>query len=100
MSSYKIEVKEEGEHLVMKYTGDAQFLVDGCAEELRANRERGRPREMPWMRRTMSIDQVVLMEIAREHNLSPFDDRVFEIARGRDYSKFRTVDDKRYFRGR
>ncbi len=81
------------------YKGDAQSLVDACAAEARAHRERGRQVNGD-MRRVMSIDQVVLMDIAKKHGLSPFDPRVFEIAKGRDYSKFRTVDDRRYFRGR
>ena len=52
------------------------------------------------MRKIMAIDKIVLMEVAKQNGLSPFDPRVFEIMKGRDYSKFRTVDDKLLWKGK
>jgi len=40
------------------------------------------------------------MGIAQKHGLNYFDPAVFEIAKDRDYSKFRCVEDKRLFRSR
>lgn len=104
--SYRVTYHEEADgRVVLRYSGDAQMLVDACADEAKANREQfgrhssaGMRRSM-GLRRTMSIDPVVLMEIARQHGISdPFDPAVFAIAKGRDYSKFRCVEDKLLFK--
>lgn len=99
--TYKVDVKQEADGtLVMRYSGDAQYLVDACAHEARGNREAGGHRAMPDMRKIMRLDPVVLMDIAHRHGLDYYDPQVFEIAKGRDYSKFRTVNDRLLFRGK
>ena len=100
--SYKITATEDAEgRTILRYSGDAQSLVDACAEEVRARREHGKFSARPSdMRKVMSLDPVVLMGIAQKHGLNYFDPAVFEIAKDRDYSKFRCVDDKRLFRSR
>lgn len=52
------------------------------------------------MRKVLSIDPIVLMQIAQEKGLDYFDPAVFDIAMGRDYSRFRTVEDKLLFKDR
>lgn len=88
--------------MVLRYSGDAQSLIDACAKEATANRES--PRRISsataGMRRTMSLDPVVLMDIAQKHGVNYFDPAVFEIAKDRDYSRFRCVEDKTLFRSR
>lgn len=99
--TYRITYREDAEgHSILQYSGDAQALVDACAAEARANRETSMPLAKRGMRKTMSLDPVVLMDIAHKNGLSYFDPAVFEIAKDRDYSKFRTIEDKRYFRSR
>lgn len=100
--SYRITYRQEsdGTH-VLQYSGDVQNLVDACADEARARREMVRT-TVPGsrMRKMMSIDPLVLMQIAQQRGLDYFDPAVFQIARGRDYSRFRTVDDKLFFKDR
>lgn len=100
--SYRIKYEEDSQgNYILKYSGDVQNLVDACADEVKANREqRGRfASNQSDMRKMMSLDPVVLMEIARQHGISdPYDQAVFEIAKGRDYSRFRTKDDALYFK--
>ena len=101
MSSYRITYDEDAQgNMILRYSGDVQNLVDACAEDVRLNREQRGPHAAGKsdLRKMMSLDPVVLMEIAKQNNLSPFDPAVFEIAKGRDYSRFRTVDDKLYFK--
>jgi len=99
--SYRITYHQDADgNDILRYSGDAQALVDACAAEARANREASIPLAKRGMRKTMSLDPVVLMDIAHKHGLNYFDPAVFEIAKDRDYSKFRTVEDKRYFRSR
>lgn len=96
--SYRIKYREEPDGTaVLEYSGDVQNLVDACADEARAKREM---KTRSHMRKMMSIDPVVLMQIAHEHGLDYFDPQVFEIAKGRDYARFRTTDDKLYFKDR
>lgn len=99
--SYRISYHEETDGtMVLRYSGDVQNLVDACASEVRGNREQfGRTGPKNDFRRTMSLDPVVLMEIARKHGITdPFDPAVFEIAKGRDFSRFRCIDDKLLFK--
>lgn len=101
--SYRITYHEEADGTVhLRYHGDAQGLVDACAAEARGQREAPRPISdaRANMRKTMSLDPVVMMQIAIERGI-PFDDlpAIFKVARDRDYSKFRCVDDARLFRG-
>ena len=99
--SYRIKYREDADgNPILQYSGDAQALVDACAEEVRARREHGTSRRPADIRKVMSLDPVVLMDIAQKNGLSYFDPAVFEIAKDRDYSKFRCVDDKRLFRSR
>jgi hypothetical protein len=98
---YRIRYKTDADgNDILEYSGDVQSLVDACADEARARREMPTMKPGSHMRKMMSIDPIVLMQIAQEHGLSYFDPAVFEIARGRDYSRFRTVDDKIFFKDR
>ena len=91
--SYNITYHEESDGtVVLKYTGDVQLLVDACASEMRGHREQGKPKSD--LRRTMSLDPVVMMQIAQENGLDFYDPAVFDIASGRDYSRFRCIEDK------
>lgn len=101
--SYSITATEDAEgRTILRYRGDAQALVDACADEARGWRERGvfAPR-LANRRKIMSLDPVVAMEIARAHGI-PYSnlDAIFKIAHGRDYSRFRCVDDTRLWKGR
>ncbi len=99
--SYRITYHEDADgNSILRYSGDVQGLVDACAKEVRGNRENRKPisTRTANMRRTMSLDPVVMMSICHEHRIPYWDlDAIFKVARDRDYSKFRTVDDKRYF---
>ena len=99
--SYRISYDEDADgHPILKYTGDAQGLVDACAKEARARRENPKPISdtSSNMRKMISLDPVVAMEIARVHGIPYWDmAAIFKVARGRDYSRFRCVDDARYF---
>lgn len=97
---YRITYHEQDDKIILRYQGDAQALVDACAKEARANRERPKPvsAKNAGMRRMMALDPVVMMSIAHEHGIPYWDlDAIFKIAHDRDYSKFRCVDDKRFF---
>lgn len=99
---YRIRYKQDSEgNDILEYSGDLQNLVDACADEARARREMGNQRKGGFsMRKMMSIDPIVLMQIAQANGLDYFDPAVFEIAKGRDFSRFRTADDKLYFKDR
>lgn len=95
--SYRIRYHEDSEgHTVLQYSGDAQHLVDACAQQVRAQREA--PKRS--FKQMMSLDPVVLMDIAHKHGIPYYDPAVFEIAKDRDYSRFRCAEDKRYFKSR
>ncbi len=97
--SYRTTYHEEADGtMVLKYHGDAQAIVDNCAAEAREQREN--PKFAPKYRKLMSVDPVVLMDVAQKAGLNVFDPAVFEILRGRDYSKFRVANDKRLWKGR
>ena len=95
--SYRITYSEDATgQITLRYSGDVQGLVDACAQEARAHREHyGRfGANKKDFRPTLSLDPVVAMMIMKEHGIEdPFDPRIFEIASGRDYSKFRRIDD-------
>jgi hypothetical protein len=93
--SYRITYDEDADgNSILRYSGDAQGLVDACAEEARNRREHGRfASDKGEMRKILSLDPVVLMEVARQRGMNPFDPALFDVFKGRDYSKFRTVDD-------
>lgn len=92
--SYRITASEDAEgRTILRYSGDAQNLVDACAARARAHREHGKFAPSQDMRKVMSIDPVVMMEIARLHGLAYNDPAIFQIAKGRDYARFRCVDD-------
>lgn len=92
--SYRITVTDEAdERTVMRYSGDAQNLVDACAARARAHREEGRFAPGRDVRKIMSLDPIVMMQIAHQHGLAYNDPAIFQIAKGRDYAKFRCVDD-------
>ncbi len=100
--SYRITYHQESDgREVLRYSGDVQGLVDACAKEVAANREN--PKKVSGrnsnMRRTMSLDPVVMMDICHKHGI-PYDDleAIFAVAKDRDYSRFRCVDDKTLFR--
>ena len=92
--SYKITASEDSEgRTILRYSGDAQGLVDACAARARAHREHGHFAPTRDIRKVLSLDPIVMMQIAHEHGLQYNDPAIFEIAKGRDYSKFRCVDD-------
>lgn len=99
--SYRITYHEDADgNSILRYSGDVQGLVDACAKEATANRMNRKSLSSATsnMRRTLSLDPVVLMSICHKHGIPYWDlDAIFKVARDRDYSKFRTVDDKRYF---
>lgn len=96
--SYRITYDEDSEgRPILRYHGDVQTLVDACADEARGRREQGTKNDL---RRTLSLDPVVMMQIALENGLDFFDPAVFDIASGRDYSRFRCIDDKRMWKHR
>lgn len=98
---YRITYHEDATgHTVLKYSGDAQDIVDQAAAEAREHREHGRHAGISEFRKVMELDPIVMMEVARIHGLDPYDSKVVDIMMGRDYSKFRCVDDKRLFSGR
>lgn len=99
--SYRITYREDADgNSILQYSGDVQNLVDACADEARARREMPRMKRGSHMRKVLSINPIVLMQIAQEKGLDYFDPAVFDIAMGRDYSRFRTVDDKLLFKDR
>ncbi|MDE2101735.1 MAG: hypothetical protein KGL39_31100 [Patescibacteria group bacterium] len=100
--TYRVTYDEDADgRSILRYSGDAQGLIDACAKEARDAREHGRFTKRPHhMRKIMSVDPVVMMDIAHKTGLDYFDPAVFEILKGRDYSKFRTVDDRRLWRGK
>ena len=92
--SYKITATEDSDgRTVLRYHGDAQAIVDAAAAEAREHREHGRFSGRSDFRKIMELDMVVMMDVARSHGLSYFDPKIAEIMMGRDYSKFRCVDD-------
>lgn len=93
--SYRITVTDDSDgRTVLRYSGDAQNLVDACAARARAHREEGHFAPKADMRKVLSLDPVVMMQIAHQHGLAYNDPAIFQIAKGRDYAKFRCVDDK------
>lgn len=104
MNDYRISYHEDADgNSVLRYSGDASALIDACAKEVAANREKGktRIREQNFGRRMMCLDPVVMMEVARQNGITDyFDPAIRKIMRGRDYSKFRTAEDTRYFKDR
>lgn len=98
--SYKITYHERSDGTsVLQYSGDAQGLVDHCAEYARAYREHGVPNGMQiGARKMLSIDPVVAMDVAQKRGMDFFNPDLWNIFKDRDYSKFRCIDDKRYFR--
>ena len=103
--SYRITVKEGPDgHGVIQYSGDAQGLVDHCAEYARSFREG--ERRMNGMgigaRKVLSIEPVVAMDVAQKRGMDYYKPDLWKEFYGRDYSKFRCVDDKSLFgrRGR
>ena len=101
--SYKISYSEDASgNAVLRYSGDAQGLVDHCADYARAHRENGGVKNANGLgvgaRKVLSLDPVVMMEIAHKHGLDYFDPAIYDIAMGRDYSKFRCIDDKLRFK--
>lgn len=99
---YKITYHEDAMtgNMVLKYSGDAQAIVDAAAAEARGHREHGRFSGRSEFRKVMELDPIVMMEVARQNNLSYYDKKVVEIMMGRDYSKFRCVDDPLLFKSR
>ena len=95
----RITYSEDAEgRVILKYSGDAQSIVDACAEAARETRELRPRRGVANMRKIMSVHPHVAMEIAHRHGLDYYDPAIFEYLKDRDYSRFRTVDDKRLFR--
>ncbi len=98
---YKIKYHEDAEgRTVLQYTGDAQAIVDAAAAEAREHREHGRFSGRSEFRKVLELDPIVMMQIAQQNGLDYFDPKVMEIAMGRDYSKFRCVDDPLLFKRR
>lgn len=92
--SYTITPKMDSDgNLHLQYRGDAQAVVDHCADFARGMRERSTT-AMPKRRKIMSVPPEVMMKVAIEHGI-PFHNTsaIWEILKGRDYSKFRCVDD-------
>lgn len=98
--SYRITATEDSEgRTILRYSGDAQGLVDACAARARAHREHGRFAPKGDIRKVLSLDPVVMMQIAHEHGLQYNDPAIFQIAKDRDYAKFRCVDDPLLWKG-
>lgn len=98
---YNITYHEDASgNTVLKYSGDAQAIVDAAAAEARGHREHGRFSGRSEFRKVLELDPIAMMEVARQHNLSPYDSKVVEIMMGRDYSKFRCVDDPLLWKGK
>lgn len=96
--SYDISVDVEADgRTVIKYSGDASAIVEAAAAEARGHREHGRFSGRSEFRKVLELDPIVMMEVARIHGLDPYDSKVVEIMMGRDYSKFRCVDDPLLF---
>lgn len=97
--SYRITYTEDADgNSILRYHGDAQNLVDACAAEMRDNEaQRGRP--LKNMRKIMSLDPVVLMDVARQQGITDyFNPDLFDLLKDRDYSRFRTVNDRRLWK--
>lgn len=92
--------------LVLRYQGDATKLVDACAAAAREDRERRDGDKTHKRRRLLSIPREVLYQIALEQGISldrlarepALMERVWTLAMGRDYSKFRTLDSSKPYR--
>lgn len=100
--TYRVTYHEDSEgRSILRYSGDVQGLVDACAKEAADNRHNRKPisTRTSNMRRTISLDPVVMMDICHKHGI-PYDDleAIFAVAKDRDYSRFRCVDDKTLFR--
>lgn len=93
--SYRITCHEQDGRLVMRYSGDAQGLVDACAKEANDNARLGRFQRPKDLRKIMSIDPVVLMELERRTGLSFLkpgeSDELIRMLKDRDYKRFHTV---------
>lgn len=98
--SYTIKATQNGDGSVtLKYHGDAQGLVDHCADYARSYRE-GERKQNGWgigARKVLSIDPIVAMEVARQRGMDYFNPDLWKEFMHRDYSKFRCIDDKRMF---
>lgn len=92
--SYTITPKMDADGtLHLQYHGDAQTLVDHCADFARGMRERPTTR-MPNRRKIMSVPPEVMMKVAIENGIDFHNTAaIWKILKGRDYSKFRCVDD-------
>lgn len=98
--SYKIELKENSDGTaVLKYSGDAQGLVDHCAEYARSYREGERRMDGLGIgaRKVLSIDPVVAMDVAQKRGMDYFNPDLWREFYSRDYAKFRCIEDKRLF---
>jgi len=92
---YRTTYHEEADGtMVLKYHGDAQSIVDACAAEAREYREKTAFAKPAKYRTLMKVDPVVLMDVAQKAGLNCFDPAVFDLLKGRDYSKFRVANDK------
>ena len=100
--SYKITLKENSDGTaVLQYSGDAQGLVDHCAEYARSYRE-GRRQDGLGIgaRKVLSIDPVVAIDVAQKRGMDYFNPDLWKEFYSRDYSRFRCIDDKRLFKTR
>jgi len=99
--SYRMTYHEDADGRgIIRYSGDAQGLVDHCADYAKAHRENGRfAAAKKDMRKILSIDPVVAMEVARQRGMDYFNPELWREFTGRDYAKFRCVDDSRLWKG-
>ena len=98
--SYKIRYHERADGTsVLQYTGDAQDLVDHCADYARQFREGERHQNGMGIgaRKVLSIDPVVAMDVAQKRGMDFFNPDLWKEFYDRDYAKFRCIDDKRLF---
>ncbi len=100
MSHYKITWdRDSNGNDVLRYTGDAQGIVDHCADYARDLRDHGQPKDNELgLRKVMSVDPVVMMEICRQTGMDYFNPDLINVLKGRDYSRFHCSNDKRYYK--
>lgn len=98
--SYKITYHETSAgNPVLQYKGDAQGLVDHCASYAQGMRDLTRTqRERAaigiGLRKVLSVDPIVAMDVAKKRGMDCFNPDLWREFMDRDYSKFRTSDDR------
>lgn len=96
MSDYRVQYHEEDGNSIVSYWQDAEPLMDYAAACRREDREHTAFGKRGEFRRVMTVPMTTVLAISTELGLDPFNPehskKIYEVLKGRDYAKFRTVD--------